>query len=399
MRAKQKKILILGGSRYYLKSIETANKLGYFTIVTDKDPNSPAFSIADKYDVLDISDYQGVYKYSEQNKIDGIVALNDYGIYTASFVSEKLGLPGLNMNIARIATNKVLMRLYWESMKQPNPKFLIVYDLESARKACKEIGFPVIFKPAVSMGGCRGVVYVSHQSKVEESYIFATSFYADKTILVEEYLKGTEHSVEVLVYQNEPYILAIGDNIKSPFPYRINKKIIYPTQYTGEQRRKLEQTIKNAVKSLCINSGCIHLELCTLENGDTKLFEFGARPGGGGIPDPIVPFLTGVSEIEQYLKMCVGDVTSILIPKYEKGCVYIFFIPHQGKIRAIEGFEEVKKLSGVMDAELFIKENDEIKLARIGSERSGFIIVGGKDRQEALKLGEYAESLISIKYY
>ncbi len=395
----KKKILILGASRYYIKSIQTSKKLGYYTYVVDKVADSPGFKFADKFEAIDITDYQSILNFSSNNKIDGIVALNDFGVYTAAYVSSKMNLPGLKIDIANILINKAKLRKKWEEKGQPNPKYIIVNTFEECREACININFPVILKPAVSRGGSRGIIYVKEKNNLKSAYKFSTSYYEDKTILVEEFLKGIEHSAEVLVYQGKGYILAISDKIKTPLPARVDKNVLYPTIFTGEQKRKLEQVIINSVESLDIYCGCAHVECCTLPSGEVKLFEIGGRPGGGGTPDPIVPFVTGINEMEQYLRISVGDVFIPIKPKYERGCNYHFIIPKPGKIKEIKGLEEILKWNNILDAALFIKKNDIIKKVRIGSDRSGFIIAGGKNRTEAYDIGVEAEKNIKISYF
>ncbi len=395
----KKKVLILGGSRYYIKSIQAAKNEGYQTLVIDKNPWSPGFEYADEYEVIDICDHKTALEYSRKKNIDGIAAINDYGVYTAAYVAAYMNLPGIDLSIAETAINKAELRKKWEEKGQPNPRFEIVTSLKQCKYACKTIGFPVIFKPSVSTGGgSRGVIYIDDYDNIEAGYRFSTSFYEDKTILVEEFLDGVEHSAEVLFYRGKGYLLAVSDKIKTPLPARVDKNVIYPTKFSGEQRKRLEKTIIEAVESLGMENGCGHVECCTLPSGEIKLFELGARPGGGGTPDPIVTFLTGVNEFKQYLKICVGDEPDTLSPIFEKGCNYHFIMPRPGKIKSINGFNDILEWENILDANLFIKKGDIIKDVKIGPDRSGFIIAGGDSREEAISLADKAERYISIDY-
>jgi len=393
-----KRVLILGASRYYLRAIQTAKRLGYRTLVVDRDPTLPGFQAADTGQGIDITNSGAVLDYARTQKIDGIVPINDYGVPTAAYVAEALKLPGLTRRQSRILTNKALLRDHWQKNGQPNPDYRIVGTFDACKAACDAIGYPLILKPAVSMGGSRGVVVVDSPDQLSESYRFATSFYNDKTILVEALLQGVEHSAEVLVYNGHGHVLAISDKIKTPLPYRADKNVLYPTRFTGLQRRRLENVIIASVESLEIKNGCAHVECCTLPSGDIRLFEMGGRPGGGGTPDPIVPFLTGVNEFEQYLKICVGDEPDQLHPFYEKGCNYHFLTPRPGKVKQMSGLDAVRQWDGVLDADLFVKPGDTIRPVKTGADRAGFIITGAKTRDEALALGEKAEQSLVFEY-
>lgn len=394
----EKTVLILGGSKYNIRSIKTSKKAGYYTIVVDKDLYSPGFKYADEYEVIDITDNKKILEYSLTKSIDGIVAINDFGVYTASYVSTHMNLPGLDLEIGKIVTDKARLRKKWEEKSQPNPKFEIVNSLNQCIEAAFNIGFPVILKPAVSRGGSRGVIFVKSLSEIQDAYKFSISFYDDKRILVEEFLNGIEHSAEVLIYNGKGHLLAVSDKIKTPLPARVDKSVIYPTQLIGKQREKLERVVVDAAESLEIENGCAHVECCSLDTGEIKLFEMSARPGGGGTPDPIVSYLTGVNEFEQYLKICVGDSPELLSPLFEKSCVYHFITPEPGIIKKIVGFKEILDWNGILDASLFVEKGDMVKRVRTGSDRSGFIIAGSDNREDAIGLACRAEQNICFYY-
>jgi biotin carboxylase len=394
----KKKVLILGAARYYCRCIETAKKTGYVTHVLDKNPNAPGFGYADEYGIIDITACEEVLAYAQKHHIDGVVPINDYGVYTASYVANRMGLPGMDLSVAKTVTNKAALRMKWEETHQPNPQFFIAKNINEAKSSCREIGFPVIFKPTNSKGGgSRGVIYVSNESDVDKAHTFSTSFYQDKTILVEEYIEGLEHSAEVIFYEGKGHVLAVSDKIKTPLPARVDKSVIYPTKVKGSQLDKLQTVIIEAVESLGFKNGCAHVECCTLPTGEIKLFELGARPGGGGTADPIVSFLTGINEFVQFMKICIGEKPS-LSTSYTKGCVYHFIIPKPGKIKKIEGLEDILKWPNILDADLFVKKGDIIREVRTGLDRSGFIIAGGHNRQEALELTNKAEARIRFIY-
>lgn len=121
-----KKIIILGASRYYAKSIEAAQKAGYYIIAIDRDTDAYSFRISDQHEVCDIVDKRGVLKLAQKHKVSGIIPINDYGVPTAAFVAQKLGLPGISPQSALWATNKELMRKKWMENGINCPKVLLV---------------------------------------------------------------------------------------------------------------------------------------------------------------------------------------------------------------------------------------------------------------------------------
>lgn len=397
---KQKKVLILGASRYYSKSIEAAQRAGYFVIAVDRNPDAYAFAVADAFEVCDIVDKEGVLSVAKKHKISGIVPINDYGVPTAAFVAARLGLPGISEQTAFWSTNKGAMRERWIEKGVPCPKLQLAQTREECIKAIEEIGLPCILKPANGYGGAsRGVIVIRENGEIDESISFAQKFYEDQTVLVEGFIQATmEHSVELLVVNGKPHILAVSDKIKTPLPYRVDKNVMYPTSLSKADRLKLEQTVKEAVVALDINIAAAHVEIASTKEGPV-LLELGARCGGGGTPEPIIPYVTGVSYFVSMVQLLTGDDVTDLIPSLNRACNYHFITPKPGRIKSIRLPEDLINKPNILDFELLKREGDEIQFVKTGLDRAGFVIVGGNSQKEVLSMGNEIESNIVFEYF
>jgi biotin carboxylase len=395
----KKKIIILGASRYYSKSIEAARNAGYYVITLDRNPLSEGFKAADESHACDIADKEGVLKIAADNNVAAIVPLNDVGVPVASYVAGRLNLPGLTEQAMIWATNKEEMRKRWIEKNIPCPKVYVATEKEEFYKGVEYVGYPCILKPAHGLGGAsRGVIVVKEAAELEKAIEFAQSFYEDKTTLIETFIDAEyEHSAEVLIYKGVPHVIAVSDKIKTPLPYRVDKNVLYPTLVNGERLDSLKKVICDSVVALGIDNGAAHVELATTNNG-FYLFELGARCGGGGTPEPIVHFSTGINEFVEMVRILAGDEPQQLIPKYNRGCNYHFLTPCPGMVKSINGTDEINSLKGVLDFECFKKAGDEIVAVTVGTERSGFIITAAETRDEAYALGVLAENLLQIEY-
>ena len=392
--------MILGASRYYARSILAAKELGFETVVTDRTPNADGFRHADYHEVVDVTDISGSIEVARKYGIDGILALNDFGVPTAAVVAKTLGLAGINPEVAKYATSKVWMRKKWEEAGIPSAKFRVAKTLNEAYAAVEELNvWPLVLKPTDSRGGAsRGVSKVDEWGQLEWAFAFAQSFYEDKSVIIEEYLEGVEHSIEMLTYEGKMYVLAVSDKVKTPPPYRVDKSVIYPTIFTGAELKRIHAWAEEAVRAIGIDTGAAHVEMCTTKDGP-RLFELGARCGGGGIPDPIVPFVTGIEMLKESVRIAVGEKPGNLAPLYTRGCVYRFITPHPGRVRRVTGLDEVRAWKHILDSEVLVKEGGEIRPVRIGPDRAGFIIAGGETRREAIDLADRAEASICFEYW
>ncbi|MDY6901634.1 MAG: hypothetical protein SWZ49_26675, partial [Cyanobacteriota bacterium] len=63
----KKRIMLLGASRYYIRSIIAARELGCEVIVVDRNDNADGFRFADHYEVVDISDIQACSRVAKKS--------------------------------------------------------------------------------------------------------------------------------------------------------------------------------------------------------------------------------------------------------------------------------------------------------------------------------------------
>ena len=88
-----KKLLLLGGSAQQVVAIETAKRLGYYTILCDYLSDNPGQYVADKFYLESTTNKEKILEIAAKEKIDGIVAYaSDPAAPTAAYVAEKLNL-------------------------------------------------------------------------------------------------------------------------------------------------------------------------------------------------------------------------------------------------------------------------------------------------------------------
>jgi biotin carboxylase len=370
------KVLILGGNRYNILAIQAIKDKDIYTICIDRDENAEAKNYADEFYNIDFSNKEEVYKIAKKKNINAIIPTNDWGVIPSAYASNKLGLLFISESIAEFATNKFLMRQKWQDNGVDMPWFKKIKDLNEIDINALE--FPCIFKPQDSkVAGSRGVKVVYFPTEIEEAYKFAKQYSDD--ILIEELLIGKEHSVEVLIEHGNYHIVAISDKVKTPYPYRVDKEVVYPTSTKGEDLEKLKNSIVKAVKALGLNIGAAHLEICATTDGRYIPFEVGARCGGGGTPNPIVKYVTSIDMMVEFCFILLGRKITFDLGKDKtlNNCVYHFITPEEGIVKKIN-LTQLESNAKVIDYSVFPKEGSMIKKVKEGPDRAGFVIY--KDR-------------------
>ena len=160
-----KKILILGAGIYQVPLIETAKRLGIYTIVASIPGNYPGFELADKVYYENTTDYKKILSIARREEVDGIVtAGTDVAVITIGKVCDALGLRGLSFEAAEIATDKLLMKQCYEKYGVRSAKFRRVsFDDPHYANIIADLTLPVMFK-SVDSSGSRGIVKVDDPS-------------------------------------------------------------------------------------------------------------------------------------------------------------------------------------------------------------------------------------------
>lgn len=88
-----KKILLLGGSAQQVIAIETAKKLGYYTVLCDFLTDNQGQYVADKFYLVSTTDKETVLNVALSEKVDGVLAYaSDPAAPTAAYIFPKNGI-------------------------------------------------------------------------------------------------------------------------------------------------------------------------------------------------------------------------------------------------------------------------------------------------------------------
>jgi biotin carboxylase len=396
---RSKRILILGGGRYNVPSIAAAREAGFETLVADKNPEAPGLKAADHALAIDLADCESLTKaIMERGGVDGVVSMAEVGVRAAANISARLGLPSISEPAAANATSKAAMRRHWQRIGKYSTDFEVVDTLDAARLAVGRLGrFPLIFKPDRSFGGSRGVTRVEHAADVANAFAAAQAGgLARSAVVIEQCVEGSEHSAEVLVWNDKTSLLCIGQKIKSLLPYRVDVSVQYPSQLTATQEAIVADMCHHAVSALGITQGVAHIEFGYTDHGPV-LFELGARCGGGHTPQ-IAHHVSGVNEFVEACRMACGMPPSQFEPASRRGADYRFLIFPPGTVERVEIPESLAAEGGILDVGVTVQPRDEIRPLRSTSERAGFLVAVGETLSEAVERADRGCREILIRY-
>ncbi|WP_320128745.1 ATP-grasp domain-containing protein [uncultured Sphaerochaeta sp.] len=393
-----KKIMILGASILQLPAIKKAKQMGLETVVVDMNRDAIGFTIADVCEVISTIDIPKVIEAAKKNQINGIMTLaSDMPMKTVAAVAKEMGLVGISEDTALKATNKAEMRKCLKEHNVPIPRYYRVCELDQYYKVISAFQSCIV-KPADNSGS-RGVYLIQDTSNtisVEEAFHHSKEFSRSGDIVVEEYMKGPEVSVETISLDGEVHIIQITDKMTTGAPFFVEMGHSQPTHLVEEMQNDIKDVAIQAVKAIGIKDGPSHTEIIVTRDG-AKIVELGARLGGDCITTHLVPLSTGVDMVECCIKIALGEVPDISL-KWNKGAAIRYFESHSGVIEKIAGVEEAKKVPGIFVIDFMKKVGDSIQNIQSSTDRIGFVISESMTAEEAIFNCESAMKQIVFVY-
>jgi len=295
-----KKLLVLSGSHSDIPLIEAGKRLGFHVITTGNDPTLVGHRYADEYHSVDFSDEQAILDLSRKLNIDAICSCaNDFGAITASYVAEKMGLPGHDpYEITLTLHHKHRFKEFALSNKITTP---YAASFSSPEKACAELdklSFPLIVKP-VDLTGGKGVSKVNSKEEYIKAVRHAFSSSRRNKCLVEEFIQGTYHSFSTFVHDRK-IVFCYSDNEYSFInPYLVTTSAA-PAIGIEKVRYQLRQEAERIIDLLSLCDGIFHIQY--IQTGARAwILEITRRCSGDFYPYP-VNYATGLDWAEWIVK-------------------------------------------------------------------------------------------------
>lgn len=335
-----KKILIIGAGFLQDFVIRKAKELGYYTIAIDGNPDAIGFSHADKSSIINIIDQEECYKFACQERIDGVLtAATDYGVLSASYIADKMGLPGLKYETAKRIKNKyeVRRRLLEAHVDDTQD----AYEITEQTDLSLPIHYPVIVKPCDGSGS-RATTKVNNQIELENACKTAISSSLIKKAMIETFFTGHEYGAESLVVNGEVHVLAIMKKWMTNPPYYAELGHQIPCELPIDVEKKAIEYVERAINVLEINHGAVNMDLIISDSGEIHIVDVGARMGGNMIGPCVIPIGTGIPYMENLIKIAVGDDPDWSIGKRQRITTRLLAFK-EGIVESLPDFDMLEK--------------------------------------------------------
>ena len=368
-----KKLAVLGASYLQLPLIKKAKEMGVETHCFAWGEGAVCKEYADYFYPISVLDKEEIFESCKKIGIDGIVtAATDISVPTVCFIANKLELVGNTVASAFISTNKYAMRQAFEANNVNSPKFR---EIQGVKELTDNYFYPIIVKP-VDRSGSRGVAKVNSFAELSEAVSEAISESITNTAIIEDYIEGTEVSVESISWQGKHYILAITDKVTTEAPHFVELAHHQPSKLSEAIQLKIKSETHEALDALDIKFGAGHSEFKITASGDVFAIEVGARMGGDFIGSHLVELSTGYDFLKAVINVALGHFE---IPKQSlTQSAGVYFLSKETE-KILEVFEK----SNTFEVEKEIQNTNLVNISN-SNDRSGYLIYRSSERIELL---------------
>ena len=294
--------------------IDECKKLGIKVILITsenlKEKNWPWHAIDEVYYMPETEPFtwnldhlvQGFQYLMKNNKIDSVVALDDFDVEKAAMIRETFRIPGMGQTTHRYFRDKLAMRQMAKDSGINIPTFTAIFNDEILHEFTQNHPAPWVLKPR-SEASASGIKKIHSTEQLweivnnlgEERYKF----------LLETFKPGDVFHVDSLVYKKEIVFTSCSQYLNTPMEVS-HEGGVFRTKTLGtysDEYKALEKINSQVLEKFGLVNGATHTEFIRgKEDGKYYFLETSSRVGGAHIPD-MVEASTGINIWREWAKI------------------------------------------------------------------------------------------------
>jgi len=227
-----------------------------------------------------------VAKIIEKEKPDAVLPTmgGQTGLHVATGL-EKIGalegvkVIGSSVETIRNVEDRDLFSSFMDRLNEPIPKNRAVTTLEEALEAVEVIGYPVIVRPAFTLGGTGGGEAHNEEELLEVATRGLEMSYINQVLIDESVMGWKEFEYEVMRDKNDTCIIVCNMENLDPMGIHTGESIVVaPSQTLSDiDNQRLRNASIKIIRALQIQGGCNIQFAVHPETGEYKVIEVNPR--------------------------------------------------------------------------------------------------------------------------
>ena len=426
----KKRVFMLGAGFMQGIAIRAARALGCTVVAADGNPSAVCAAEADEFVCIDLKDTARLIDYARYLQQNGgldavFTAATDFSAAVAA-IAAACGLRGHTLEAALNATDKVRMRECFRKAGVPSPAFIELTAADLAAPADRFVAadnlpygdagaatadtlerrlgelagrFPLVVKPVDNMGA-RGCSLVKNLSELRKAAATALQYSRSGRAIVEEYIEGSEFSIEGLIFGGRLYITALADRHIFFPPYFIEMGHTIPSAYPQALADEVISVFERGVHALGLTDGAVKGDIL-VRNGKAFVGEIAARLSGGYMSGWTVPYSCGLDITSAALTLALGGSPRLhtcgkdaFVVPLKQNCPFVSaeraWISIPGQVASVSGLEAARAAPFVKDVFPRAGAGDTVVFPQNNVEKCGNVLSAAPSRREAVEASEAA---------
>ncbi len=384
-------ILILGASRYQLEVIGAARTLGLRVVTVDNVPSNPGHALADRAYFVDTTAETEVLGVAENEHVSAVIAAcTDVAVPTAALVAERLGLPGIPVNAARVLTSKLEFRCFQRKSALATMEFAEATEpLGQDARTLLEAGACVV-KPDRSSGS-KGIFIVNSVREFAECVGEAKRYSLNGKAIVERFLWGSQGTCEGLAFGGAVRFACFTDRATVPPPHTATAAHFVPSNFSVAQKRGVLDSIEAVFALTGIRNTPFDCDFVVHE-GRPYVIELTPRLGGNSL-SKLIRAAYGLDMAACGVGLACGeDLTSMPVPQLVRPTAEVILgVEREGRLAYDEAaLAALRQQPWLVELNMDYPAGAHVQPFRNGRDRVGEATLVAESRQ---KLDELVASL------
>jgi biotin carboxylase len=262
---------------------------------------------------------KGAAHLARTERIDRIVALDDFDVELAAMLREYLFVPGMGETTARAFRDKLAMRRRATSAGLPCPRFVHTLNHQAIDAWTKEVSPPWVLKPR-AQAAALGIRKLHSAEALWAALDTLGDGQAD--YLLEQFVPGDVYHVDSIVYGLEVRFAVASRYDTPPFVVAHDGGIFVTRTLPDADpiAQALQALNARVLESFRLVRGVSHTEFIRAEDGSIYFLETSARVGGAYIVD-VVEAATGINLWREWARVEIaGEEGGYDPPPTRTGC-------------------------------------------------------------------------------
>jgi biotin carboxylase len=327
------------------------------------------------------------------------MTIRELAVYSASVIAEELGLPGNAPDAVYGIRNKDLCRERLREAGFDQPVTALCRDLAQAKSFMQNNPpGPWIVKPRDGLASI-GVSRIANDQELQDAIAkfgppppAMGSLPASDSFLIETFVDGHEFSAEGFMHDGKAHVVSLTRKVNAQDFIEVGHRI--PSGLEPQTATAASDAVAEALTIAGIARGVFHVEFWVTDCG-IVLGELHDRPGGDYIHALVESTRPGF-ELYGSLLDDLLDIPATPVPSERGACAARFLLCPPGRLRGINGWEDIKKHPSVLAADMFICPGDLVGPVADSFGRHAVFVVQGPSIDEVDALIEALSSQVTF---